>query len=207
MSSKRRWDSKTPNWECNLSRPQNRILKAVSYQIKSWLVIPCLKTFIDIYLRLVLVIHCSKVNSSAVRIQSTNEWMDKQTLPNAKLCIHGYPGWPEVATDLPLLIQYLTHTPQFRSDEECITSYTLHSILGPLRKWTSSVHSSFTPGPPGCTWLHWLLLILFWMWQRLLSHSTQISPFFFISIKLLLLNNVGSLQDSLFPSFKETLLM
>ncbi len=31
------------------------------------------------------------------------------------------PGRPEVATDLPL-IQYLFHTPQFKSVEECISS-------------------------------------------------------------------------------------
>ena len=40
-----------------------------------------------------------------------------------KILVSTNPGCPEVATDLPL-IQYLIHTPEFRSVEECmITAY------------------------------------------------------------------------------------
>ncbi len=39
------------------------------------------------------------------------------------LSLRGYPGQPEVATDLPL-IYYLIHTPLLRSAEECTTSYS-----------------------------------------------------------------------------------
>ncbi len=72
-------------------------------------------------------------------------WLLKSEHSNIAWVIR-VPGRPEVATDLPL-IQYLFHTPQFRSVEECITSYT-HFLplmgLGKCHRVLRSVNAVYT---------------------------------------------------------------